>query len=114
MVVGACPSPSFLFKSVTRVALSSYHFFASPRTASAAMQRNQDDRLWLLRSKSEQAGRRRGGGRSHSFSLSLVPCVARTVSRPTVSRVMVMLWLRYGYVMLCYVMPGGAWGGVAT
>ena len=45
----------------------------------------QDDRLWLLRSKSEQSGRRRGGGRSHSFSLYLVPCVARAVSRPTVS-----------------------------
>ncbi|CAM9860812.1 unnamed protein product [Ectocarpus sp. 12 AP-2014] len=43
-----------------------------------------DDRLWLLRSKSEQSGRRRGGGgRSHSFSLALVPCVARAVNRPT-------------------------------
>lgn len=46
----------------------------------------QDDRLWLLRSKSEQSGRRRKG-RSHSFSLSLVPCVARPVSRSAVGMI---------------------------
>lgn len=40
----------------------------------------QDDRLWILRSRSEQSTRRRRG-RTHSYSLSLVPCTAREVTR---------------------------------
>lgn len=52
--------------------------FSDPRISTC-----QGDKLWLLRSKSEQSGRRRRG-RSHSYPLSLVPCKSKEVSRGAV------------------------------